>query len=278
MDYHSDRFTDRSLVACDRSGRIVAALPANIGGDTLHSHQGLTYGGWILPKRHFSLMSMLELWDSSLELMRQSGIMRLVYKPVPHIYHTMPAEEDLYALFRSGARLESRLMTSAVDLTSPVEYSKNTIRRLKNENKTAINTPIHLSSFWSILEHLLSKKYNTHPTHTLEEITKLRERFPDNIILVTVEDGGEILAGALFYRTRGVMHLQYAASTSRGREENVFPKLYRHVMDHLCDGCRYLDFGTSAAPSASGINEGLIQQKYSLGGRAVVCDTYTLKL
>ncbi|MDE7411963.1 MAG: GNAT family N-acetyltransferase, partial [Paramuribaculum sp.] len=49
MDYHSDRFTDCSLIALRRD-KPVAILPANITDDgTLHSHQGLTYGGWLTP-------------------------------------------------------------------------------------------------------------------------------------------------------------------------------------------------------------------------------------
>ena len=42
MDYHADRFTDHSLMAFDAKGNVLALLPANIDGDTLHSHQGLT--------------------------------------------------------------------------------------------------------------------------------------------------------------------------------------------------------------------------------------------
>ena len=48
MDYHSDRFNDFSLMAFD-GGRLLALLPANLSGDTLYSHQGLTFGGWLMP-------------------------------------------------------------------------------------------------------------------------------------------------------------------------------------------------------------------------------------
>ena len=278
MDYHSDRFIDRSLVACDSSGRIVAALPANLVSGTLHSHQGLTYGGWVLPRRHFSAISMLELWDRSLEFMRRSDIGQLIYKPVPHIYHILPAEEDLYTLFRSGAALKSRQLSLAIDLTRPLHHSNTTIRKLKMAQSATIGTDNRLETFWAILEHLLREKHNTTPTHSLREIITLKKLFPDNIILVTAEASGNILAGALFYRTATVMHLQYAASTQQGRDADIFPALYRYVIDNLCHGCSYLDFGTSAAPTTSGFNEGLLQQKHTLGGRPIACDTYTLDL
>ena len=44
MDYHSDRFADFSLMACDE-GRVVAVMPACREGDTLYSHRGLA-GLW----------------------------------------------------------------------------------------------------------------------------------------------------------------------------------------------------------------------------------------
>ena len=278
MDYHSDRFIDRSLVACDSSGRIVAALPANLVSGTLHSHQGLTYGGWVLPRRHFSAISMLELWDRSLEFMRRYDIGQLIYKPVPHIYHILPAEEDLYTLFRSGAALKSRQLSSAIDLTQPVHYSKTTLRKLRIAQSISIGIDDRLDVFWSILERLLREKYSTLPVHSLREITTLKKLFPENIILVTAEASDGILAGALFYRTTTVMHLQYAASTQQGRDADIFPALYRYIIDNLCHGCKYLDFGTSAAPTTSGFNEGLLQQKHTLGGRPIACDTYTLDL
>lgn len=45
MDYHSDRFSDYSLMVYLK-GRLYALLPANADGQTLVSHGGLTYGGW----------------------------------------------------------------------------------------------------------------------------------------------------------------------------------------------------------------------------------------
>ena len=47
MDYHSDRFQDCSLMVYYKSS-LYALLPANLKGDTLYSHQGLTYGGLLM--------------------------------------------------------------------------------------------------------------------------------------------------------------------------------------------------------------------------------------
>jgi hypothetical protein len=49
MDYHADRFDDLSLI-CSAGDRFVALLPANINGETGHSHQGLSYGGFVIDR------------------------------------------------------------------------------------------------------------------------------------------------------------------------------------------------------------------------------------
>ena len=123
MDYHSDRFTDCSLVAL-RDGKPCALLPACIEHDTLYSHRGLTYGGWIVPLKHFDATVMVEVMDAACDWMAGKGIKRLIYKSVPHIYHRYPCEEDLYALFRHNAALIETNISTTIDLTCPRELAR----------------------------------------------------------------------------------------------------------------------------------------------------------
>ena len=46
MEYHKERFEDYSLMVFENE-KLVAILPANRTGDTVFSHQGLTYGGLV---------------------------------------------------------------------------------------------------------------------------------------------------------------------------------------------------------------------------------------
>ena len=47
MDYHADRFSDFSLMFYI-GNRLLAVLPAHVSGETLYSHNGLTYGGLLM--------------------------------------------------------------------------------------------------------------------------------------------------------------------------------------------------------------------------------------
>src|SRR5262249_53402683 len=112
MDYHADRFVDHSLLF-HRDGRLMALLPATLheADQTPISHGGLTFGG-VLSGPDLTAGPMLDLFSGLAHYLRERGIVRLLYKAVPHIYHETPAEEDRYALFRAGARLYRRDVTT----------------------------------------------------------------------------------------------------------------------------------------------------------------------
>ena len=131
MDYHADRFTDMSLLARDDRGRIVALLPANRSGDTLESHGGLTYGGWLMTLRADTI-AMMQIWDEMTQLLRREGVKVVIYKPVPYIYHKYPAEEDIYALYRAGGSLKAVQVSSVVDNSCPRGFdmaSRQSVRK-----------------------------------------------------------------------------------------------------------------------------------------------------
>ena len=129
MDYHADRFADFSLMAFNHHGKLTAVLPANIVGSTLHSHQGLTYGGWLTPVKHFTAVTMLEVWDAMMSFLKENGIRTLVYKAIPYIYHRYPADEDLYALFRHGAQIAECNMSTAIIASDPNSAFDRRVRR-----------------------------------------------------------------------------------------------------------------------------------------------------
>lgn len=281
MDYHSDRFSDFSLVARDARDHIIALLPACREGSTVWSHRGLTYGGWIVPSRRCDVLDMLDVWSAMEDYLRAIGVDTLVYKPVPHIYHTRPAEEDLYALFRSGAVLTSSLASSIIDLDNPIAFDQGTRQRARKvlASDISFGPSTDWDGYWAVLTALLRDRYDASPVHTCDEIKMLAARFPDNIRLYTATLGDEILGGIVLYVTPAVAHSQYAAASPRGKELSVLHGLYQRLIEEYSGRVRYFDFGTSAdADAPRGLNEGLVRQKCSYGGRTILYNTYTLHL
>ncbi|MBR6489826.1 MAG: GNAT family N-acetyltransferase [Muribaculaceae bacterium] len=281
MDYHSDRFTDFSLMAIDGDS-IIAVLPACINGDTLCSHAGLTYGGWLTPLRHFDVTTMLKVWESATGLMIDEGISTFIYKPVPHIYHRYPCEEDLYALFRDGGRLIESNISTTIDLDEPLPFDRGNKRNVNLAIKSGVKVGEsgQWQEYWQVLNAVLNKKYGKYAVHSLEEIMLLQSRFPENIKLYTAALDGELLAGVvMYYCGNEVAHSQYIASTERGRQLKALTLLFDYLINEASlAGYRYFDFGTSNENGGLYLNEGLVQQKCRLGGRGIVYNIFRVEL
>lgn len=279
MDYHSDRFEDFSLLAVE-NGRIKALLPANVVGDKLYSHRGLTYGGWLTPVAGFDAVSMLGIWDAMCCFLKRSGIKELHYKCVPWIYAVCPAEEDRYAIFRSGGRLETCQVSSVVDLSSPLGFDSNARRNAAKARRLGlvVGESEDYAGFWEVLSVLLRERYGVHPVHSLDEMFLLAGRFPDNIRLYTVRaPGGSIEAGVVMYLTGRVAHAQYIAASPEGKLHGALPMLFEYLFEEYGE-CRYFDFGTSCEQGGAYLNAGLLHQKSGFGGRAVNYDAYVVDL
>ena len=280
MDYHSDRFTDCSLVAL-HDGKPCALLPACIDGDTLYSHRGLTYGGWLLPLKHFDATVMVEVMDTAVEWMRAHGIKRLVYKPVPHIYHRYPCEEDLYALFRHGAHLTETNISTTIDLTCPLPLDRGNKSGSNAARKAGIQVgpSEDWEGYWQLLSSLLDSRYGTRPVHTLDEMRLLQSRFSDNIRLYTATLEGELLAGVVMYLSMPVAHCQYIGASPRGKDSKALTLLFDHLIaEHQRLGYRYFDFGISNEDHGRYLNEGLVRQKSRLGGRGIAYNVLEIAL
>ncbi len=281
MDYHSDRFVDFSLVARDGEN-IVAVLPACRKGNTLYSHRGLTYGSWLVPLRHFDATTMMEVWEASVQFLQDEGIEEIVYKPVPHIYHRYPCEEDLYTIFRAGGVLAESNISTTIDLDEPLPFDRGNKRNVNLALKSGVEVKESgdWQGYWDVLDALLMEKYDRHPVHSLDEILLLHSRFPENIKLYTAMLGDEILAGVvMYYCGNEVAHCQYIASTEHGRELKALTLLFDNLIKKSSQaGYRYFDFGISTENGGLYLNEGLVRQKCRMGGRGIVYQVFKVKL
>ncbi len=281
MDYHAHRFADHSLVARDAAGgALLAVMPAHTAGTTLASHNGLSYGGWLMAPRHLQAAEMLELFRILLAHMRSHGLDELLYRPVPHIYHRQPAEDDLYALWRLGATPCAMGASSTIDLRDPLPPDRGMRGAINRAMRSdvAIGQSHRWADFWAILEEVLGARHDTRPVHTLEEIKLLHSRFPDRIRLYTASRGGRVLAGTVVYDTGRVVHTQYIAAGDEARRERLLPAIYSHIIQHDCAAARYFDFGVSTEQGGAVLNHPLDTHKYRMGGRCTVYPAFRLTL
>ena len=277
MDYHADRFKDVSLMIY-RKGQLYALLPANRLGDTLYSHQGLTYGG-LITKKQSTTAEICEVFIKINEYLYHSGVQRVIYKPTPWIYHCYPGEEDLYTLtYICHAQLTSRDISSTIPFDSRIKFSESRRSGIRKATRAGVTVreSKDLATFWDILDKNLTNKYATHPVHSLEELTLLHSRFPNSIrLFMAYNNKGIAIGGTIIYEMPRVVHSQYISASPEGKRLGAIDLLFDYILNDVYANHKgFFDFGKSTEEEGKILNTTLIFQKEGFGGRGVCYDCY----
>ena len=279
MDYHRDRFVDHSLLISLGDDGPLSLLPAHRVDDTLVSHGGLTYGGFITDDRMGSVL-MLDVFESVVAFSRAHGIRRLVYKTIPYIYHRLPAEEDRYALLRFGAALVRRDVLTVMRPSERVRLQERRVRGIRKAETRGVRVePCEdYEGFWQILEWNLWTVHQAKPVHSVTEICRLHAKFPENIKLYAAFLDSALIAGTIIYESQTVAHAQYIASSELGRSSRALDLVFSHLLGDVYRGKDYFDFGSSTKNEGRDLNVGLVEFKEGFGARAVMHDVYELRI
>lgn len=278
MDYHSDRFTDHSLLIYHKSS-LIAVFPANEKEQIIYSHQGLTFGSLIMSKK-IKISEVLDIFQSIKSYYKDKGYIKIVYKAIPYPFANYPAQEDIYALFRNNAKLIKREISSIVEIPNKIELSSSKKNQVNKLTKTGFNIKeqTDITEFWQLVTFMLNRQHGVAPVHTLEEIQLLRDRFPDNIRLFTLNEDNNLLAGILVFIFGDVVHTQYMSNSDDGRKRGALAFINYYLINDIFKDKKYYSFGISTEDGGHYLNEGLIQQKEEMGGRGIVLDTYEIEI
>ena len=275
MEYHQDRFEDFSLMIY-KDDILFALVPANVNEDVLYSHQGLTYGSFVLLKKA-KLLDTFEAFKKMLEYLYEAKINQFDIRIIPSFYNAVPADELEYFLFKANAELLKRDALMVIDYQDRIKFQKNRREGINKaiRNNLKVQVDANYEGFWNeILIPNLNNKHGADPVHTLGEIKLLALRFPENIKQVNVYKEGKIVAGTTVFLTKTTVHPQYV---SGNMEKNAFGSLdvmYDFIISEFGNDKRYFDFNTSSEEGGAKLNKGLIFWKESCGARTFVSNNY----
>jgi hypothetical protein len=279
MDYHSQRFEDHSLLVYNDE-TLVAVLPANERVGVLHSHEGLSYGGFVL-KKDTKFNEVLQAFKAVLVYLNSEEIKVFQIKLLPKIYNLLPSDEMDYLLFKLRARIARRDFCSVIDNTHRLTLkSSNRKRGVKKgiKNNLRIESTNDFGVFWEkILTPNLLQTHGTTPVHTLAEISALSNSFPKYIKQYNVYHENTIVAGATVFETDLVAHIQYISANQNKQQLGSLDYLFDHLINDEYKAKRYFDFGISNENKGAQVNEGLLSWKESFGGRSIVHDFYEIQ-
>ena len=284
LAYHGTRFRDLSVVL-EHKGDWWGVLPAAEHPEDprcVVSHPGITYGG-LLHQGKLRGQRMLDAFDAVKTYYKADGLEKLLYKPVPHIYHRALSQDDLYAMFRLQAARTRCDISCAIDLHNRLPISQRRKRALKKADKAGAQAVVadagQIEELWQVLEENLMRKHGVTPVHSLAEITGLATRFPGNIEFVVGLLNDRVEAGVVLFRTPFTCHAQYIAASPCANEAALLDGVFEYSIGMAIEaGVRYFDFGISNEDQGRVLNQGLFSFKSEFGGGGVVHEFYEINL
>ena len=277
MAYHHDRFTDASTLLWEDQ-RLIGIVPASVKSETLVSHGGLTYGGILLnSQRHSKLQEALKAFA---HLWLSKGLTSFVLKKPPFFFSQSESQDDIFELWRAGATLIKRDLTTFVDLED-FNYSKGRKSSVKKGKMLGVEIDrgtTNLQEFYLLLESVLHNGHGVKPTHSENEIALLMERFPQHIQLKSARWKDKMAAAALVFHFGDVIHTQYLCASHEGREACALDVLIDSLLNENKGQKKFLSFGISTEDGGKTLNDGLLLQKESFGGKNCCIDTYQVEI
>jgi hypothetical protein len=284
LDYHPEgRFENHHLVARDGSG-ILTVIPGAIterhDGIWFRSYPGASYGGPVLGDG-MGLSRTEKIVDSLISYCRGKGWTGIEVTPPPIIYYRRPHNYLEFSLIKRGFDYRKRELTAVIDLKRLGEelklgFRSSALRGVRKAVKSGVRVleETDFSKFYPVLESNLQERHGVKPTHTLEELERLRELLGrDRIRQFVAEKNGEVMAGMVMFHCNPRVTLAFYISHDQ-EHQSLRPVnlVYMEVIRWAKQmGYHYMDLGTFTLDME--VNYGLCRFKESFSARGIFRNT-----
>ncbi|MGE5436156.1 MAG: GNAT family N-acetyltransferase [Syntrophothermus sp.] len=284
LSYHpKDRFEDASLLFT-KKGQIFSIFPAVIlnrdGIRILSSHGGASYGSFVY-NSNLNFREAFDLVESAMDFAKKKDCQRIQLTIPPIIYQSKYSNYIDFALVKNGFQYVKRDVSSVVQLDFDKEDLLNTYRA---EARTAVKKSIKegieiaecekFEEYYEILKKNLKMRHGVNPTHTLDELIKLKKMFPSKIRLWGAFLNDKLIAGVCNFSANSKVVLAFYISHDEDYQEyRAVNLLFYEIMKRYKDeGYKFLDFGIFTVNMDP--NWGLGRFKENFGARGIFRDTF----
>jgi hypothetical protein len=289
LDYHPPgRFDNRHLMIRD-AGALLAVMPGLVrdeqGAKTLVSYGGASYGG-LVTAPGLGIAGIHKICEAVAGHWSKQGVKRMLVTQPPLIYMKSPDQYVDFCWARLGFSYLKREVTAVIPLDFHDE--EGIVASFRQETRTAlrkgqragieVRQTEDLDEFYHILEKNLSQRHNVKPTHTAEELKRLKKLLPDDIIQFTAYQGKKPLAGiTVFACNPRVILAFYISHDQKFQELRPVNSVYHEVIRWAwAAGYKCLDLGTFTLDMQP--NWGLGKFKENFGARGFLRETFELRL
>ncbi len=282
LSYHPQgRFKNYHLIIREKEN-IISLFPAVEEGDTIISHKGASYGGFIL-KDGIGIHKIYLIVEHLLIYLKNHGYKKIILTQPPLIYYKNPNQYIDFALLKNGFHYRKREITAVIPLNSAdpiLTFHADARRSTKKARREGVRIAISddFNTFYEILKHNLSMRHNVSPTHTLDELLKLKSLFPDDIILFAVYLKERMIGGIVIFITNPKVILAFYISHDDTyqsyRPVNLL--FYEVIKWGRNKGFHYLDLGTFTLNMEPNWGLGRFKEKHN--ARGFLRDSYEIEL
>lgn len=288
LEYHPPgRFPFHHLLFREKD-EIVAVLPGGLWDNGMfESPVGASYGSFVA--KDIKVESALSVVDAFDDYCRSKGIKEVFLTPAPFIYQRSFSQNFDFVLMFRGYSYQRHYISHAIKLArgaNPLDSFQRTARR--NVRKTMRNVDVSVevsddyNSFYSILVEN-KKKFEAKPTHSYEDLIKLKELLPDRLVLFLLKVNGTPAAGSLMFDCNPKVALCFYNMLRYEFEEYkpVYRLMYEVVNWAAEKGFEWLDIGVSQDthaenPMTPSLN--LITFKEKFNSRGLLRSTFYKKV
>jgi hypothetical protein len=290
LSYHPpDRFNDHSL-AFFRKNKLCAVFPAAVqlkdGKKVLNSHPGASYGGPII-NDNAGIAHVFDIVEALIQYAQDNNFHKIQMRLPPRIYHKRPCNEIDFALRYKGFIIQATELTSSLQLDFDegqiLDQFKGGGRRSEVRKAwrdgVMVRESDNFATFWEILLENLAR-HSVTPTHSLEEIRRLKDLFPERIKLYAAFLHDKMISGVvIFVCNTNALHTFYIAHDYDYQEyRSLSCVIYEITKWGIQNGYRYLNFGISTEDKGRVINWGLFNFKEEFGARGILREEYALDI
>lgn len=287
LDYHPPgRFDNHHLIAENGEGRMVSVIPGALAdredGKWFRSYPGASYGGPVL--QDDASLSLVEgLAEALISYCRRAGCRGVEMTLPPSVYSRRPSNYIDFALYNRGFTCSKRELTAVINLQRMGEeidlaFRESARRGIRKALKTGLRVVEDgdFSRFYPVLEGNLGDRHGVRPTHTLEELQRLKELLgPEKIRqFITENQDGEVLAGMVMFHANPRVSLAfYISHDGKHQSQRPVNLVYREVISWARQmGYSHLDLGTFTLNGE--VNHGLCRFKESFTARGIFRNTF----
>ena len=288
LGYHQPgRFVDHSLIIYKNTQPFVLfpAVQKEIAGKHhLISHTGASYGSFVVPPE-LSFADSYAIVELLMNYAKEHDFNKIVLTPPPTIYNRRLSNYLDFALIKQGFNYLKREVSSILFLENTIEqnfakFKPAHQRAVRKATKAGINIKEteEFDEFYKILKNNLKIRHNVTPTHTLEELLRLKKLFPDEIKLFGAFLENKMIAGVVNFNCTPDVVLAFYISHDEDYQETralnlLFYSIFKWAIDH---NFKVFDFGIFTVNEEP--NFGLARFKENFGASGIFRDTFEINL